>query len=95
MADDAKQMQTMSFQQLLDHITPEIYENLKRAVELGKWPDGNALTKEQRGLCLQAVIAWETKHLPENKRTGYIPPREHGHCGGDGEIAEPEPLKWQ
>lgn len=85
----------MNIQQLLDNLTPDIYQNLKRAVELGKWPNGGVLTAEQRGLCLQAVIAWEAKHLPEHERTGYIPPKEHSHCGGEGDIAEPTPLKWK
>ncbi len=85
----------MNFQRLLDNITPNIYQNLKRAVELGKWPDGNTLTKEQRELCMQAVIGWEAKHLPENERTGYIPPKEHSHCGGVGDVSQPKPVKWQ
>ena len=67
--------------ELLDNITPDIYQNLKCAVELGKWPAGDVISPEQRQLCLQAVIAYETKHLPLNERSGYIPPKEHTHCG--------------
>ena len=48
-----------SFLDAIRTITPEIYENLKLAVELGKWGDGRKLTPEQRELCLQAMIAWE------------------------------------
>ena len=59
--------------QLLDNITPVMYESLKRAVELGKWPDGRVIEKEQRQLCMQALIAWEIKHnIPEDQRIGYI-----------------------
>src|SRR5690606_37711830 len=50
---------SMDYQQLLKTLTPDIYENLKRAVELGKWPNGEPLTPEQRETCLQAVIAWD------------------------------------
>ena len=86
----------MDYQQLLDSITPEVYENLKRAVELGKWPDGKRLTEEQRQTSMQAVIAYELKHLSEDQRSGYIPPKPHTHCGGEGEVAEAEqPLNWQ
>lgn len=87
----------MNFNDILNAITPEVYENLKRAIELGKWPDGRALTREQREHCMQAVIAYELKHVPAEERTGYVPPKNHTHCGGEGEIAEPEekPLKWQ
>lgn len=62
----------MNFQELIDGITPDIYRNLKRAVEIGKWPDGRGLTMEQRELSMQAVIAYELKHVDERERTGYI-----------------------
>ena len=53
-----------SFNQAIENITPEIYQNLKLAIEIGKWPDGRKLTQEQKELCLQAVIAWELQNLP-------------------------------
>lgn len=62
----------MDFKQLISEITPDIYRNLKRAVEIGKWPDGRALTLEQRELSMQAVIAFELQHVDERDRTGYI-----------------------
>ena len=80
-------------QQLLGALTPDIYQNLKRAVELGKWPDGQRLSDEQRALCMQAVIAYEHKHLPAEAHTGYIPPKAHMHCGSDEN--DESPLKWQ
>jgi len=64
--------QPIPFQQLIDTITPEIYANLKCAIEIGKWPDGRALTGEQRELCMQAVIVYETKNIAEADRTGFI-----------------------
>lgn len=64
-----------SFAELLQSVTPEIYENLKTAVEIGKWPDGRKLTQEQKELCLQAMIAWEQDNLPEDQRTGYMGPQ--------------------
>lgn len=61
-----------SFLTAVEQITPEIYQSLKQAVELGKWENGNKLTPEQRDLCMQAMIAWENKNLPEEQRTGYM-----------------------
>ncbi len=89
----------MDLKKLLNTITPDIYQNLKTAVELGKWPDGNKLSAEQRQLCMQAVIAYEHKHLPPEEHTGYIPPEPHRFCGDeDGhEHDHPEtekPIKW-
>ena len=46
-----------SFNEMIQNITPEIYQSLKLAVEIGKWADGNKLTPEQRELSLQAMIA--------------------------------------
>ncbi len=58
-------------------ITPEVYTTIRRAVEIGKWPDGAALHSRQRELCMQAVIAYEQKHLPEQQRSGYITTAKH------------------
>ena len=64
------------FDKLIGQLTPEIYTNMKRAVEIGRWPDGRRVTPEQRETCMQAVIAWEMKHLPEEERTGYVPRKD-------------------
>ncbi|MBA1187784.1 DUF1315 family protein [Pseudomonas entomophila] len=61
-----------TFAQMIENITPEIYESLKTAVELGKWSDGRRLTQEQKELSMQALIAWELQNLPEDQRTGYM-----------------------
>ena len=62
----------MDFNTILEMITPEVHGSLRRAVEIGKWADGVALTREQREQCLQAVIAYEQRHLEARQRTGYI-----------------------
>jgi len=62
----------MSLETALSALTPEIYENLKRAIEIGKWPDGRRLTPEQMDNSMQLVIAWELKHVSEEQRTGFI-----------------------
>ena len=88
------------FQQLFDTINPEIYETLKRAVELGKWADGERLSREQRANCMQAVIAYEHKHLSPEERSGYVPPKitkePYGTDRPEGPNADPDnkPLKW-
>jgi len=85
----------MDFEKLLDSITPDIYENLKQSVEIRKWPNGQALTKEQVALSLQAMISYENKHLPEDQRSGYIKPKptpcgDHSHDAPD----EEKTIKW-
>lgn len=61
-----------NLQDILQMITPEVYASIKRAVEIGKWPDGAKLDSGQRELCMQALIAYEQEHLPEHERSGYI-----------------------
>ena len=63
----------MQLQEFLSAMTPEIYQNLKQSLELGRWPNGERLTDEQRNTSLQAIIAWEYEHLPETERVGYMP----------------------
>ncbi|MGG4607062.1 YeaC family protein [Providencia sp. Me31A] len=64
-------------EQLLAIMTPEIYERLVTAVELGKWPDGVALTDEQKEHSLQMVMLWQSRH-------NHDP--EHMTVGTSGEI---------
>jgi uncharacterized protein YeaC (DUF1315 family) len=69
---DLLQNKPETFEALLAGMTPEIHQSLKLAVELGKWPSGERLTQEQLELCLQAVIAWDIRNLPESERVAYI-----------------------
>lgn len=62
----------MNIENMLAMLNPEIVERLRTAIEIGKWPNGVVLTQEQRQTCMQAVYAWEMKHLPEEQRSGYI-----------------------
>jgi hypothetical protein len=47
----------VDYQQMIESMTPDIYKSLKRAVELGKWPDGQRLTSEQRH---NSLTGWGT-----------------------------------
>lgn len=38
----------MNIDDMINSMTPEVYQRLVTAVELGKWPDGVALTAEQK-----------------------------------------------
>ncbi|MFD1803391.1 YeaC family protein [Mixta tenebrionis] len=47
---------------ILAGMTPELYQRLATAVETGKWPDGVALTEEQKEHCMQLVMLWQSRH---------------------------------
>lgn len=52
----------MNLEQMIESMTPEIYQRLLTAVETGKWPDGVALTAEQKENSLQLVMLWQARH---------------------------------
>lgn len=47
---------------MINGMTPEVYQRLVTAVELGKWPDGVALTPEQKENSLQLVMLWQARN---------------------------------
>lgn len=67
----------MDVEQLVNAMTPEVYTNLKNAVETGKWPDGRALNEEQKQNSLQAVLLYQAK-IEQSQ--------EHMTIGKDGEV---------
>ncbi|MCA6064902.1 YeaC family protein [Thalassolituus marinus] len=63
----------MTLEELIKAMTPEIYQNMRSAIELGRWPDGRKLDEEQRALCMEAVIYYEQLNdLPASERVGYM-----------------------
>ena len=52
----------MEIEQMIDSMTPEVYQRLVTAVELGKWPDGVALTSGQKENSLQLVMLYQARH---------------------------------
>ena len=72
-------MSEMTFDKMINQMTPAIYESLKQAVSLRKWTDGRRLTPEQTELCLEAVMRYEAENnVPEESRVGYL---EQRTCG--------------
>ncbi|MTD39842.1 DUF1315 family protein [Erwinia sp. CPCC 100877] len=67
----------MEMEQILAAMTPEIYQRLATAVELGKWPDGVPLTPEQKENTLQLLLLWQSRH---NHQPGHMT------LGTDGQI---------
>jgi len=63
----------VSFQQVAQNLTPEVYLNLKQSLQVGKWPDGKELTKEQKVICMEAILTYEVANqIPETERVGYL-----------------------
>ena len=67
----------MDAKALVQAMTPEVYENLRTAVETGKWPDGTPLTEAQKEHSMQAVLMYQAKVLDSD---------QHMTVNGQGEI---------
>ena len=52
----------MEIAQIVESMTEDVYQRLATAVELGKWPDGVALTPAQKENSLQLVMLWQARH---------------------------------
>ena len=52
----------MDIEQIIDSMTPEVYQRLATAVELGKWPEGEAQPPEQKENSLQLVMLWQARY---------------------------------
>ncbi len=85
----------MDFQALIERMDATTCAALRRAVELGKFPDGRRLTDEQRELCMEAVLTWEMRNLPADQHTGYIDrgsKAEGEVCDSDEHVEEDQPF---
>lgn len=58
--------------ELVESLTPSMVSDLKQAIELGKFPDGRVVSREQKELMIEATILYEALKLPEEDRTGFI-----------------------
>lgn len=65
---------------LFSHINEALYQELKTAIELGRWQSGNLLSEKQKQIALQAIIHYEGRHLPADQHTAYIYKPEHDAC---------------
>jgi len=84
----------MTYEELIAAMTPEMHGALKQAIEIGKWPNGQRLSNEQRDICMRAVITYEHKQqLPDAERTGFIDrTKKDGSQHGEDPLA-PQTIK--
>ena len=84
----------MNFDKVIQSVTPDIYNNMQHAIATGKWPNGVALTEEQKEYCMQIIIAYDKKYKTEEDRTGYLPEKPKGFPKrSDADLSDSKPLK--
>ena len=55
----------MNIEQLINAMSPQVYQILKDGVELGKWPNGEPLTDDQRQQATQAMMLYQGMKLDQ------------------------------
>lgn len=51
----------MDFSALTQTLTPDMIERFMEAVETGKWPDGTALSEQQKETCIQSIMIYQAR----------------------------------
>lgn len=75
----------MSFAKVAQNLSKATYGRLRESLQLGKWPDGRSLSREQQEICMAAVITYEAaNNVPESERIGYLNRDRPTLCGGSG-----------
>lgn len=67
----------MNVIQLVDNMSPDLYQRLKHAAETGKWPEGTLVEPSQRESALQLSMAYQARHLNSDEMLTV---------GADGEL---------
>ncbi len=63
----------MTVDDLIKTMTPEVFQAMKSALELSRWPDGRKMDSDQKVLCMEALIRYEQMtNMPADQRIGYM-----------------------
>jgi len=77
----------MTFDKVAQNLTREVYSSLRKSLELGKWPDGRVMSREQKEICMEAIITYEIKNnVAEEERVGYLNRDKATPCSTDVRI---------
>jgi len=51
----------------------DLIARFRRAIEIGRWPDGRVLSDSQREVVMQALIVYEEEKVAPAERTAVMP----------------------
>ena len=89
------------FTQVINKLTPEIYQRMRTSIEIGKWPDGRVLSQDQKEHAMRAIIAYEMQNkVDEQERVGFVNVKGSDCHEEDGAVKannleQPKPIKWK
>lgn len=69
----------MAYSQTIANLNQDVINQLKNAVEIGRWENGDKLTAEQLESAMQAVMLWEAKNIGNTPGEPFV-------VGSNGEL---------
>jgi uncharacterized protein YeaC (DUF1315 family) len=80
----------MTVDDLIKTMTPDVFKNMKSALELSRWPDGRKMDRDQKVLCMEALLRYEEMtNMPADQRIGYM----EGSCKSGNDDVQPLIIK--
>ena len=83
----------MTLEELVSKMDAQMYQVIKKAIELGKWPNGDLLDLELKKMCMQAMLVYEHQNHDDSEKTGFL----SDQCQSKKEASvtpDEHPLKW-
>ncbi|MBV1909494.1 MAG: YeaC family protein [Kangiellaceae bacterium] len=85
----------MNYQDLVDNLDEKTISQLRTAVELGKWDNGDKLTNQQRESAMQAVMLWQAKFEISASNEPFKMNKNGELNVGKGRVIKEAPLEYQ
>ncbi len=85
----------MDYQQYVNELDNETICKLREAVELGKWSNGDKLTKEQLDNAMQAVMLWQASNEVSRDNEPFKVDDKGEFSMGKGTRLKETPIEYQ
>ena len=85
----------MNYQDFVDQLDDKTVNQLRTAVEIGRWENGDKLTDEQRDSAMQAVMIWQAKYEMSGADEPFRLKSNGELMLGKGKVIKEAPLEYQ
>ena len=87
--------QSMQYQNFVDNLDAQTINKLQAAVEIGRWENGDRLTKEQIESAMQAVMLWQAKNQLNSSNEPFKVNSKGEFKVGKGDAINDTPLEFR
>lgn len=85
----------MNYHDFVDQLDEKTVSQLRTAVEIGRWENGEQLTEQQRDSAMQAVMLWQAKYeISGDDEPFKLKPNGELKLG-KGKVIKEAPLEYQ